>query len=68
MVHSMYVQLGIVLETMIGQEHPYTHSFATLIWVLMDQEMDLEEYSTWDHNLKPHLPNLIKFWLQICLS
>ena len=49
MARSAHACLWVVLETLLGRDHPTDQVMDMVAWALMDWETDLEDYSHHDH-------------------
>ena len=59
MVQSVHAHLRVVMDTLLGRDHPSSQSLESFIHVLTDMDMEFEEYSIWYRRLKPHLLSLL---------
>ena len=68
MLQSTHARLHVVMETLIGCNHPATKIIEAFGMALVEQEIDLEEYYIRKQSIKPKIPSLLKRWSQIYLS
>ena len=67
MARSAHAQLQMVMATLMGREHPAAQEMDVVIRDLMAQDTKLEEYSPCEPILKPKIPALLIWWVQIRL-
>ena len=68
MAYSTHIRLWVVLDTLIGRDHPVAHGMDSFNKSIMERDTYLEEYSSWDKGMKPNLPTLLTQWVHIFLS
>ena len=68
MVHIAHARLHVVLNTLVVQVHPAAHIVDTFGQVLMEWDMDMEEYYPKYWWINTNIPALLAHWVQICLS
>ena len=44
--HSVHMRLRLVLETLLGRDHPAAHRMVVFTESIMEREKELDEYST----------------------
>ena len=60
MTHRSYSSLWVVLDTLLGRDHPSVHSIAMFVQDLTDWNMDLEDYSPKYWRLSPQFPSMLE--------
>ena len=55
MARSLHTRPRVVLDTVLGTEHPAAQGTEAVVLALIEQEKDLEEYYPHDPILKPNL-------------
>ena len=68
MAHIVHAHLQVVLDTLMGRNHPSSHVMETFLKALKERETEMEEYSLWDKVMRPKLPALLTRCIQIRLS
>ena len=68
LVQSSQNRLWVLLETLLGRDHPDAQGMDVVVLDLMNRETELWEYSPSDPSLKPNPPALLTQWTQIRLS